>query len=253
MFKRGDKILVAVSGGKDSISLVHALSKLGYDFSGLFIDLEIEEFSEENKKVTTKIFNELGKDLHCIKVSDFGVRIRSIKNKPTCYICGIVKRYLQNYFAVENGFDVVATGHNLTDEASFYLMNLYSGQVQYIVKYSPVLPEREKFARKVKPLFKLTEKETMCYALINNLEVSRATCPYANESTQIKWKNLLYSIEEKISGFSINFVSSVRKLSKLIPDKNGKEKLNFCKICEYPTGLKEICAFCSLKKYFRSR
>lgn len=253
MFKKSDKILVAVSGGKDSIALSHALYKLEYDFTGLFIDLEIEKFSIENKKVVTKFFNEINRDLHIIKVSDYEVKVKSVKGKPVCYICGIIKRYLQNRFAVENGFNVLVTGHNLTDEASFYLMNLYSGQIQYILKYSPVLPEDKMFVRKVKPLYKLTEKETMCYTIINNLEVSRARCPYAKESTQIKWKNLLYSIEDSLSGFSINFVSSIRKLARLVPEKESKDNLNFCKRCGYPTGLSNICAFCKLKDYFKSQ
>ena len=253
MFKHSDKILIAISGGKDSIALAHALHKLRYDFSGLFIDLEIKNFSSENKKAATKLFEELGKELHIIKVSEYGIKVKPIARKPACYVCGIVKRYLQNKFAVENRFDVLATGHNLTDEAAFYLMNLYSGQIQYIIKYSPVLPKDKMFVKKVKPLYKLTEKEIRCYTIINNLEVSKAKCPYAEESTQIRWKNLLYSIESEIPRFSINFVSSVKKLKKFVPKEEVKKCLRFCKICGYPTGLSDVCAFCKLKKYFTTQ
>ncbi len=252
MFSKEDKILVAVSGGKDSSALAFVLQKLGYDFEGLYIDLEIEGYSEHCLKSVKKLFKFIGKPLNIVKLSEFGVKIEKVGPRPVCSVCGIVKRYLMNKFAYENGFKVVATGHNLNDEAAFFLNNLFGNKIELLLKQSPVSKESEKLVRKARPLYFLTEKENLIYCLLNNIPACNIECPNARGNTQIAWKKMIYDLERKRPFFSYHFVRSMLKLIKRI---QKEEKITgFCKICGYPTESRDgICSFCKIREYFKRK
>ena len=253
MFNKEDRILVAVSGGKDSSALVYALYELGYEFEGLYINLEIPNYSEYSEKAVKELFKLINYKINIIRVSDYNVKVKQIHRRPICSVCGIIKRYLMNRFAYENGFTVIATAHNLIDEAAFFLMNMNSGQIQYLIKQEPVLPKENKFVKKVKPLYFLTERENMIYSIINKLPVYHGSCPNASGNPQAKWKHILYKIENENPGFIRNFVNFMLKLKRYIYYPEKKEEIFYCKYCGYPTGSKgKICAFCKIQQYFNN-
>ncbi len=253
LFKKNDKILVAVSGGKDSSALAYALYELDYEFEGLYINLEIPNYSEYCEKYVKELFKLIGYKLNIIRVSDYKVKVQRVGPRPVCSVCGIIKRYLMNKFAYENGFNVIATAHNLSDEAAFMLNNLYGGKLDYFLKQGPVIPEGPKLVKKVKPLYFLTEKENMVYSLINNLPVCHRECPNAKGNTQIKWKKALYLIDNEVPFFSYKFVRSMLNLKKYVKYER-KVEWQFCKICGYPTEARDgICAFCKIRMYFQKR
>ncbi|MEC4670450.1 MAG: tRNA 2-thiocytidine biosynthesis TtcA family protein, partial [Nitrospirota bacterium] len=179
MFAPQDRILVAVSGGKDSLALWNILLKLGYHADALYIDLGIGDYSAQSRqKVETfadKAREAYGANLHIHTVDpDEGAGIRELANvlhRPTCSTCGTVKRYQFNRVAVEQNYDVMATGHNLDDEAARLLGNVLRWQTEYLDKQAPTLPASfEGFAKKVKPLYRLTEREMAAYAVINRID-----------------------------------------------------------------------------------
>ena len=101
-----------------------------------------------------------------------GIReLATVLHRPTCSTCGTIKRYQFNRAAVEQDYDVMATGHNLDDEAARLLGNVLHWQEEYLDKQSPTLPASvEGFAKKVKPLCRLSEREIAAYAVVNRID-----------------------------------------------------------------------------------
>jgi len=250
MFERGERILVAVSGGKDSLSLWEALVELGYEADGLHIHLGIERggYSDASLEAARRMAERLGRRLHVVRVGErVGATIPEIARRDgrsTCSVCGIVKRYFMNKVALEGGYSCVATGHNLDDEAAVLLSNVLRWEVGYLGRQGPVLPESDGLARKVKPFCRLTEKETLMYALIRGIEFVEQECPYSAGSTTNFLKRILNQIEHESPGTKLQFYQNFLKVSGLF--KGAEEpKLEPCQVCGQPTTV-GVCAFCRL-------
>ena len=173
MFKPDEKILVAVSGGKDSLALWNALTKLGYEADGFYIDLGIGEYSEESKQLSIDFANRIGRKLHIVPMKEKIAPIPTIKEstkRPACSACGTVKRYYMNKIAKDLGYSVIATGHNLDDEVATLFGNTLGWDINYLKRQYPVLEEENGFVRKVKPLCKIQKKKVRCihFSTISN-------------------------------------------------------------------------------------
>src|SRR5512137_122642 len=149
MFTRQEKILVAVSGGKDSLSLWDILNRLGYQADGLYIGLGIDEsiaYSEESHRLTLKFAEEHQLKLHSVDVEkEYGHSIPVLaelshrgQGRP-CAVCGLTKRHVMNRIARDMGYDVLATGHNLDDEAATLFGNTLIWEGEYLLRQGPVL------------------------------------------------------------------------------------------------------------------
>lgn len=239
ILKNGEKILAAVSGGKDSSAMVAVLKDLGYNFEMLYIDLGIGEYSAESEKIVRELSETVDVNLNVVRLAEYGFTISDLRRKrrKECSGCGIAKRYLMNRFARENGFDVIVTGHTVEDIVSFYLKNVSGGAKPWAEK---LMPRNDPFDRKVvaraKPLFEISEKENMLYVLLKDIPFTLMECPYAPEP---EWKEIIYEIERKKPGFSKNFVRG------LLSKDEGFE-IRYCKICGEVTN-RDVCAFCRLK------
>jgi len=191
MFGPEDRILVAVSGGKDSLALWHVLLEMGYQAVGMYLGLGIGEYSDRSGDVAARFARERGADLINVDLrGDYGFDIPTAGRKgsrSTCAVCGRSKRYVFNRVALDNGFDVVATGHNLDDEAATLLGNTLRWQTEYIARQSPALSSREGLVRKVKPLYRLSERETAAYAFLQGIEYVVEECPLVAGKTQLKY------------------------------------------------------------------
>ena len=172
MFSPNDRILVAVSGGKDSLALWEILLKLGYHADALYVDQGIGTYSQVSREKVEQFAEQIASPcgakltIHHVEEEE-GASIPDLANlihRPTCSACGTVKRYQFNRAAIQGGYDVMATGHNLDDEAARLLGNVLHWQEEYLQKQSPMLPaSMEGFAKKVKPLYRLTEREIAAY------------------------------------------------------------------------------------------
>lgn len=254
MFDKTENILVAVSGGKDSLSLWNVLVNLGYKADGLHINLGINEYSKISQEKTQKFAESIKRRLYIIDIKkDFGRAIPEIasdRRKPACSSCGAIKRYYLNLYARKLGYRVIATGHNLDDEVAVLFLNTLNWNIDYLSRQYPVLPEENGFVRKVKPFCKASEKETAMYAVLSNIDYIEDECPFAEGSTTIEHKKILAQIEENSPGTKLRFY--LEFLSKMHPliSKNKKKDiiLNECKVCGEPTQ-SEICSVCRMKAY----
>ncbi len=245
------KILAAISGGKDSSSMLWALNSLKNEYKleivAFHIDLGIKGYSKSCRKASEELCQSLGIELKILDLKkEYGKSLEEIarKSRKPCSSCGTIKRYLTNKAAYEGGFEYIATGHNMLDEAAFAMHNLYSGTIKQFMRGGEVIPPKPKLkmAGRIKPLYYLMENETMLYAILKAIPYSEEECPYSLGHPIIRHKRVLLRGEEELPGFVYNVLKS---LNSLRSEKEEEVELNFCKICGYPTT-SEICKFCRI-------
>src|SRR5712692_2831359 len=199
MFGPDDRIMVAVSGGKDSLALWDVLLEQGYRATGMYLGLGIGEYSDRSGALVEAFAAERGAELIHVDLSDvsgFDIPTAGRKgSRSTCGVCGLSKRYVFNRVALDRGFDIVATGHNLDDEAATLLGNTLRWSTEYMARQFPVLPAREGMVKKVKPLYRLSERETAAYAVLRDIDYVVEECPLVGGNTQLRYKDALNHLE----------------------------------------------------------
>ena len=259
MIRAGERVVVAVSGGKDSLALWDLLVDLGYRPDGLYLGLGIGEYSEDSGHTARAFAQDRGLKLHEVDLAnDFGYdipRAAAATHRAPCGACGLSKRHLFNSVAVEHGYDVVATGHNLDDEAAVLLGNVLRWETGYLGRQHPVLPATPGFARKVKPLYRLGERETAAYCVLRGLDYQVEECPMAEGNRHLGFKELLDGLEDRSPGAKAAFVFGfVDRAHGHFTDEAGAERegLHGCVVCGSPTT-SDVCAFCRLRERVGSR
>jgi tRNA-5-methyluridine54 2-sulfurtransferase len=247
MFKPTERVLVAVSGGKDSLALWDVLLELGYRADGLYLGLGIGEYSERSHEVARAFARE--RDAHLVEIDlarDYGFDVPTAGRKgsrSTCAVCGLSKRYVFNRAAREGGYDVIATGHNLDDEAATLLGNTLRWQTDYIARQSPVLPAEEGFARKVKPLYRLSELETAAFAFLRGIDYVVEECPLVGGNTQLRYKEAMNQLESTSPGTKAQFFLGYLDRAAPLFATQDEVRLVGCERCGQPTTGR-FCAFC---------
>ncbi len=256
MFTRTEKVLVAVSGGKDSLGLWDILHRLGYRTEGLYLGLGIEQnYSAESRRLSEQFAAARGLTLHIVEVAEkFGATIPELSvisdrghGKP-CSVCGLNKRYLMNRAALEGGFDALATGHNLDDEAAVLMQNTFNWASGYLARQAPVLPAQDGLVRKVKPLCRIYEREMTAYCLVRGIAYIYEECPHAEGSSTIYYKEILNKMEGDRPGAKLQFYLSFlqAKESGLFANAAQHTELHPCERCGQPTSAPGDCTFCRL-------
>jgi tRNA-5-methyluridine54 2-sulfurtransferase len=261
MFTQDARLLVAVSGGKDSLSLWDILIRLGYQADGLYIGLGIDgglSYSAESQRLTEAFAQQRGLRLHVVDVkeqygesiTEMNVRTKRGREKP-CSTCGLSKRHIMNRIARDEGYDVLLTGHNLDDEAAVLFGNTMNWVSGYLVRQGPVLEaDRPGLVRKVKPLCRFYEREMAAYALLSNIEYVYDECPFAAGSKTIYYKEILNKLESDRPGakltFYLNYLAA-KEAGLFAPGADRAEVLlHSCPSCGQPTTSPDECTFCRL-------
>ena len=255
MLRPGDRVLVAVSGGKDSLALWDVLIELGYDVDGLYVGLGIGEYSDVSGGFVHRFVEERGLKLVEVDMrADEGFDVptaAAVTGRVPCSACGLSKRHLFDRAAREGGYDAVATGHNLDDEAAVLFGNLLRWQTDYLGRQRPMLPARDGFPRKVKPLVRLTERETAAYCVLRGIDYQVEECPMAVGNKHLGFKETLNDLELRSPGtkHDLYFGFLDRGVDRFAEERgddgDGPAALGECAECGAPaTG--EVCAFCRL-------
>lgn len=252
MISAGESALVAVSGGKDSLAVWDLLTRLGHRADGLYVGLGIGDYSETSRDHARRFADDRG--LHLVEVDlpeEHGFDIphgsRAARRSP-CSACGTSKRHLFDRAAVEGGYDVLVTGHNLDDEAAVLFGNVLRWQTEYLARQMPVLPARDGFPRKAKPLVRLSERDTAAYCIVNGIDYLVDECPMSAGNKHLGYKDALADIEATSPGskadFYLGFLRRARQLFEDgAADTGGPQQ--HCERCGAPSG-SEVCAFCRL-------
>ena len=258
MFEPDAKILVAVSGGKDSLALWDILLDLGYDAEGLVIGLGIDGYSERGEAFAQSFAEQRGVKLHYYSLSEeHGFTVpsaaKATKRVP-CSSCGLSKRHIFDSVAIEGGYDAVVTGHNLDDEAAVLFGNVSRWQTDYLARQHPVLPAANGFPRKAKPLVRLGEREMAAYCVLRNIDYVIDECPMAVGNKHLEYKELLNNMEVNSPGakhaFYFGFLDRAASLfaESSSPADNEADNgvtLSPCEVCGSPSNNAK-CSFCRL-------
>ena len=254
LIEKGDTVLVAVSGGKDSMSLLSILHKK-YNVDALFIDVGndvkgnnfgekskrlVEEYCENNniKLRETSFKKELGFTM---------TEASKILKEETCRNCGILKRYIIN--KMSRGYSKVATGHNLDDECQSILMNLFKANVRANLSLGPStgILKNKKFVQRVKPFYFISEKDILRYAIKEEVPFVRGACPLRGETPFryfLKLKLNELEEEKKFKKIKLNLINSFLtylKTGEII--KNYSKEIHYCKYCGEPSS-SDVCNAC---------
>ena len=243
----GTSILVAVSGGKDSLALWHVLHDLGYATHGLHISLGIDGFSDASLAAVEAFARE--RDLsfaHYSLAATLGhdlYELRKHARRDMCSVCGLLKRQLLNRLTIREGFAHLAVGHNLDDEAGRLLGNLVRHRSQYLGKQQPFLPSTHPgLPAKLKPLYRLEGSEILRYCELNGIKPVVLTCPLSIGATSHFFKEALDLLEIKMPGTKRDFLFTYLNRNK--PQSEHRAFVS-CRQCGEP-GYTDLCSICSL-------
>jgi uncharacterized protein (TIGR00269 family) len=225
------------------------LHDAGYQTTGLYIDLGIGDYSRGSRARCEAFAGERGLPLRIVAVADeVGATIPAVKTatrRPTCSACGLSKRYIMNRAALDGGFPVVATGHNLDDEAATLLGSTLRWDESALARQSPVLDATHpKLVRRVKPLFRTSERETAAYAFLRGIDYIVEECPFSRGATSITHKETLDRLEAASPGTKAMFLQGFLDKARGAFAREVVVLTECARCGQATTG--EICAFCKL-------
>lgn len=256
LIDKDDKVMVACSGGKDSTTTLYLMKRFGYDVEALMIDLLIGDYSKKNLENIKSFCERYNIKLNVVDVKqELGYSIcymqSVIKSKTrlnNCTICGVLKKWLLNKKARDFKATKLATGHNLDDEASTVVMNLFKANKKIILNLGPKtgIIEDERFVQRIKPLYFCLEKDVEKYSKFMNFPVLYEPCPCSFGAFRKTIKKRMNKLEEKYPEIKENLVKTFLEL-KLDFKKfyDIKETINHCKLCEEPSR-NSVCKKCKL-------
>jgi len=261
MLEFDDRIAVAVSGGKDSVSLLHVLAKVERDYPkasllAVTVDEGIKGYRDEALKIAAENCKKLGVKHHVVSFKElYGCTldeiVKSLKRKSQggltpCAYCGVLRRKALNLAARKFKADKLATAHTLDDETQTILLNIFHGDVLRIAREKPVTDEAHpKLVQKVKPFCEIPEKETALYAYVRKIKFQSIPCPYASEALRNDVRIMLNRVEEKHAGTKFTIFRSVEKIRQALERIAKKEGLRECIECGEPTT-ERICKTCQM-------
>ncbi len=253
LIKNGWRVLVAVSGGRDSIALLHILSviskQLDFNVLALHLDLGITDYSRMAREVVESFCRSLEVPLIVVDLKELlGVRLPDLvirSRRPACSLCGLLKRYLINVVGIESKVNVVVLGHHLDDLLTYVMKNFLLQKLNDISKLGPKTESEGPLVGRVRPLYEVSGNETSLYVSIQGLPVVDGVCPYkVVGSIEGEVRKFLDSIEGRNPGIKIALARGIAKNIEFY--KVGlRSNVGTCRYCGMPTS-GDVCAFCKL-------
>ncbi|MDD3159913.1 MAG: TIGR00269 family protein [Candidatus ainarchaeum sp.] len=263
LIKPKEKLLVALSGGKDSIvtlRLIHKFYNNRNEINALIIDEGVKGYREKAIKVAKDTCNKLKipfklvefkKEFEITNDQIMPILLENKKLGGTCAFCGTLRRNIMNKYAKKLKFDKLITGHNLDDEVQSIVMNIFNNDFDRLKRIgaSAGFIEHTGFVKRIKPLYQTPEKEIIAYCLFNGIKhYSDVCCPYSWTAKRNEYREMINTFENRFPGTEYSILRFYENLKPLlIPKKSEKNKLSKklkeCNICLEPTE-NEICKAC---------
>ncbi|HXV38347.1 MAG TPA: TIGR00269 family protein [Nitrosopumilaceae archaeon] len=252
MIQEGDVVGVAVSGGKDSLSLLHVLKKMSQSHNFKLIAITVDEgipnYRDEALEIVRNFCNIHGvehrsyayKELFDLTLEE-SLDLRENEKTTSCSICGILRRRAIDFGAKDLDVDVIATGHNLDDVLQTFIINVLSGDTNKIGWMEPITSNK---IRKIKPFCEIYENEIVFYSFTNQIPFQSEQCPHMNEGIRTEIREFLNSLENHHSGIKNSMYGSVMRLVPIVKNANYKQR-RVCQKCgNQCTG--EVCSVCTM-------
>lgn len=250
LINANELVVVALSGGKDSVFTLHILAdlmdELNFDLVAVSIDEGINGYRSEGVEAARVNSENLGIEL--VEGSfreEFGFNLDDLCGmyQSSCIPCGVFRRQLLNKISNQLGADKLATGHNLDDEIQSFLMSLAKAELRRFYKFGPKLDRiHPDMVPRIKPLWKIPEKDVGIWAVLNNIEVHFAECPYSETSLRSKIKGYLNQLEENRPGTKLSMLES---FSESFQFEKKDVKMGVCSLCGEPSSL-DVCMACEM-------
>ena len=252
----GDKVAVAVSGGKDSMVTLHLLSETFKDRDDIeihciTIDEGIEGYRPSSIEIVRRYCASNDIPFHLVTFRDmFDLTMDQVAplsgdNSP-CTYCGVFRRKCMNTVAKEIGANYLATGHNLDDMSQSIMMNFVRGDVERLARLGPHKKVQPGLIPRFAPLRSIPEKESLLYAMVSGLEYHDLTCPYWEEALRNQYRSVVDDLESRSPGSKFSILSSYDQLYPMLTENYKAAKLNTCE-CGEPT-LGKRCKACELSE-----
>jgi len=269
MLKFQDRIIVGLSGGKDSITLLYNLKMIQEKshqpepLIALSIDEGINDYRHHSIEVAKEFCKKYNIEHKVISFKDvtgktldeiITIKKKSEEYRYACNYCALLRRRLLNDKARDLGGNILALGHNLTDVAETFLMNILFKRFrlisnQYLMKDQSA--ERSKFfIKKITPLMRIPEEEVFMYVNIKKLNYYASHCPYREIDPIMRKKVLefIQAIKKDSPEIEYNLLNGFLELSELLYTQEEKKSFNSCINCGYPTGNNTLCNYCTFIK-----
>ena len=264
LIERNDKVGVAVSGGKDSLSLLSIIKQLKdkikiFELEAIAIDEGIKGYRDKTLERAKKFCKDNDIKLHIFSYKEeFGNTLDNFLKKSdmkACSMCGPFRRYLLNKKAKELGFTKLATGHNLDDETQTIMMNYFRRNIETSARLGPItgISKDKRFIKRIKPLYLVTEKEVATYAFIKGLIDDFNECPHSSDSYRGDVRDFLNDFEARYPGTKHSIMTSFLEILPLLKESYKKSiPINECKSCGEPCS-QEICQTCKIVEILKNK
>lgn len=263
MLNYNDRLAVAVSGGKDSLSLLYIMKKIfnRHDHSELIaitIDEGIKGYRNEALQIVKDFCSDLKVEVKILSYKDLfetdmdeAMILRPTEKMTSCAVCGTLRRRAIDMAAQSIDADVVATAHNLDDHIQTFFINILAGDVERI---GWTYPEPVQYGindlKKIKPFVEIYEHEIVFYALQREIPFQSEECPYMHESIRTELRQFLNQLEKEHPGIKYNAYNSMIKISKGLKSLPSAIEANRCSICgKHSSG--SVCSVCKTIRALR--
>jgi len=252
-----EKIAIAVSGGKDSVVALHLIADYcknkNCEVAAVTIDEGIKGYRDHSLPVARENAEELGVEYLIVSFKEaYGATLDEIvrvakkrkSRQHPCTYCGVMRRSLLNKAARELGADKLATAHNLDDEAQAIMLNYVRGDFSRLHRLGPIYPPREGFVPRIKPMREIPEKEIALYALLKDIKVHLAVCPYA-DGIHTEIRDFLNDFEVKHPNTKFMIVRMFDRMKPHLAGAMHEFEMQRCNFCGEPTST-SVCKACEL-------
>jgi cytoplasmic tRNA 2-thiolation protein 1 len=260
MMQRGERVGVAVSGGKDSLSLLVVLHELnqkkGCQLVALTVDEGVDGYRDEAVRHAEQVTRQLGVEHVCVSYKDlYGFSLdqalawKDERDISSCSLCGVFRRRAIDEAASKAGVNVVATAHNLDDFVQTFLMNLLHGDVDRIPWLDPMAIDDDFPIRRVKPFMEIYEEEIALFAHFSGIPFQTVSCPYMHEGLRSEVRDYANELESKHAGMKNVLLRSALEVASGLSN-NATKKMLACSKCGKPSSQEE-CGVCRMTELVR--
>ncbi|KAI8621654.1 hypothetical protein BC830DRAFT_1058037 [Chytriomyces sp. MP71] len=274
LFKRGDRVAIGASGGKDSTVLAHTMKLLnerydyGLDLFLLSIDEGIVGYRDDSLETVRRNQQQYGLPLLILSYEElYGWSmdkiVKQIGTKNNCTFCGVFRRQALDRGAARLKADHIVTGHNADDVAETVLMNLFRGDFARLRRCTQITTQSTETVDaaplaipRSKPFKYTYEKEIVMYAYFLNLDYFSTECTYSVEAYRGYARVFLKDLEKIRPSAIMDIIHSGEVYQQQdsqdivevhIPGKHKKapQKQGTCEKCGYISSQK-LCKACVL-------
>lgn len=201
LIKDGDRIAVGLSGGKDSMALLHALKAfqkykiIDFELCAISINPGFDGFRSNEMKAFCE---DLGVPFYEEKTQIYQIVFETRKEKNPCSLCAKMRRGALADVMNGNGYNVLALGHHNDDAIATLLMNMLNTGRMKTMEFSTHLEKSD--IKVIRPLLEVTENQVIGYVNKNKIPVVKSECPVDKQTNREQMGDLMKNIYKTTPG-----------------------------------------------------